>query len=63
MMLHTDAFNKNAKSKMSKADYVRNAASAEVPVEILEVGSRSIHCRMSVPDLFLRPILSTSTTI
>ena len=38
MMLHTDAFNKNAKQKMSKADYVRNASSSEVPIEILEVG-------------------------
>lgn len=37
MMLHTDAFNRNAKNKMSKADYVRNTSSSRVPVEILEV--------------------------
>ncbi|KDN52206.1 hypothetical protein K437DRAFT_266751 [Tilletiaria anomala UBC 951] len=36
MMLHTDHFNKNAKQKMSKADYVRNASSSEAPIEVLE---------------------------
>lgn len=36
MMLHTDAFNRNAKTKMSKADYVKNTASSGVPQDILE---------------------------
>lgn len=36
MMLHTDAFNRNAKQKMSKTDYIRNTSSSNVPTEILE---------------------------
>ncbi|SPO20708.1 uncharacterized protein UTRI_00184 [Ustilago trichophora] len=36
MMLHTDAFNKNAKNKMTKVDYLRNTGSSGVPTEILE---------------------------
>ncbi|PWZ02887.1 hypothetical protein BCV70DRAFT_183351 [Testicularia cyperi] len=36
MMLHTDAFNKNAKNKMTKADYLRNTSASGVPTEILE---------------------------
>ncbi|CAO1636652.1 unnamed protein product [Parajaminaea phylloscopi] len=36
MMLHTDAFNKNAKNKMSKVDYVKNTASSGVPQDVLE---------------------------
>jgi hypothetical protein len=36
MMLHTDAFNKNAKNKMSKADYVRNSSSSGVAQDVLE---------------------------
>ncbi|EPQ32093.1 uncharacterized protein PFL1_00290 [Pseudozyma flocculosa PF-1] len=36
MMLHTDAFNKNAKHKMTKADYLRNTGPSGVPTEILE---------------------------
>ncbi|KAE8229327.1 hypothetical protein CF326_g5703 [Tilletia indica] len=36
MMLHTDAFNRNAKHKMTKADYVKNTAAGGVPTEILE---------------------------
>lgn len=36
MMLHTDAFNRNAKVKMSKADYVKNSSSSGVPQDILE---------------------------
>lgn len=36
MMLHTDAFNKNAKQKMTKQDYLRNTASSGVRDEILE---------------------------
>lgn len=36
MMLHTDVFNKNNKSKMSKADYVRNTRMEGVSPRILE---------------------------
>ncbi|SNX81458.1 uncharacterized protein MEPE_00163 [Melanopsichium pennsylvanicum] len=36
MMLHTDAFNRNAKNKMTKVDYLRNTGSSGVPTEILE---------------------------
>ncbi|CAO1615365.1 unnamed protein product [Sympodiomycopsis kandeliae] len=36
MMLHTDAFNRNAKVKMTKADYVKNSSSSGVPQDILE---------------------------
>lgn len=36
MMLHTDAFNRNAKNKMSKADYVKNTSSSGVPQDVLE---------------------------
>lgn len=37
MMLHTDVFNKNNKSKMTKADYVRNTRLEDVPPLVLEV--------------------------
>lgn len=36
MMLHTDAFNRNAKNKMTKADYIKNTSSSGVPQDILE---------------------------
>lgn len=35
MMLHTDTFNKNAKQKMSKPDYIRNTSASGVAPEIL----------------------------
>lgn len=37
LMLHTDAFNKNVKRKMSKEDFVKNTRIDGVPPEILEV--------------------------
>jgi hypothetical protein len=37
MMLHTDAFNRHNKNKMSKADYVRNTRLDGVPPLVLEV--------------------------
>ena len=37
MMLHTDAFNKHNKNKMSKADYVRNTRMEGVSPLVLEV--------------------------
>lgn len=43
IMLHTDAFNKSNKRKMSKADYVKNTRLPGVPPEVLEVSS-SGHC-------------------
>nr|OQO31412.1 hypothetical protein B0A51_02202 [Rachicladosporium sp. CCFEE 5018] len=35
MMLHTDAFNKNNKRKMTKEDYVKNTSGQQVDAEIL----------------------------
>ena len=36
-MLHTDAFNKSVKKKMTKEEFVRNVKIEGVPEEILEV--------------------------
>ncbi|KAJ1311098.1 hypothetical protein OPQ81_009601 [Rhizoctonia solani] len=36
MMLHTDAFNKNNKNKMTKADYVKNTRMPGLPPEVLD---------------------------
>jgi len=36
-MLHTDAFNKSNRRKMTKADYVKNTSLPGVETEILEV--------------------------
>lgn len=41
MMLHTDAFNKHNKNKMSKADYVRNTRMEGVSPLVLEVSHQS----------------------
>jgi hypothetical protein len=38
-MLHTDAFNKSNKRKMTRAAYVRNARLPGVASEVLDVGS------------------------
>ena len=40
MMLHTDAFNKHNRNKMTKADYVRNTRLDGVPPVVLEVGDK-----------------------
>lgn len=37
MMLHTDAFNRSNKNKMTKADYVKNTRLPGVPPEVLDV--------------------------
>lgn len=37
IMLHTDAFNKSNKRKMTKADYVKNTRLPGVPAEVLDV--------------------------
>lgn len=36
-MLHTDAFNKSNKRKMTKADYMKNTKLVGVPMEVLDV--------------------------
>ena len=41
IMLHTDAFNRSNKRKMSKADYIKNTKLVGVPTEVLDV--RKIH--------------------
>ena len=37
IMLHTDAFNKSNKRKMTKADYIKNTRLPGVPPEVLDV--------------------------
>ena len=37
LMLHTDAFNKSVKRKMTKEEFVKNSRIDGVPPEILEV--------------------------
>jgi Sec7-like guanine-nucleotide exchange factor len=37
IMLHTDAFNKSNKNKMTKADYVKNTRLDGVSPEVLDV--------------------------
>jgi len=39
IMLHTDAFNKSNKSKMTRADYVKNTKMDGIPTELLEIPS------------------------
>jgi hypothetical protein len=39
IMLHTDAFNKSNKHKMTKADYLRNTRLPGVAPEVLDVSS------------------------
>ena len=39
-MLHTDAFNKSNKRKMTKADYIKNTQLAGIYPEVLEVRGR-----------------------
>lgn len=42
MMLHTDAFNKSNKNKMTKADYVKNTRMDGVPPLVLEVSDMRV---------------------
>lgn len=42
IMLHTDAFNKSNKRKMTKADYVKNTKLPGVASEVLEVPTTSL---------------------
>lgn len=65
MMLHTDAFNRNNKNKMTKADYVRNTGLDGVPASVLEVsfvGRRSLMFRLSTTTSPSRPLFSLRTT-
>ena len=39
IMLHTDAFNKSNKRKMTKADYIKNTKLVGVPTEVLDVST------------------------
>lgn len=41
-MLHTDAFNKSNKRKMTKADYLKNTAISGVIPEVLDVRLKSM---------------------
>ena len=38
-MLHTDAFNKSNKRKMTKADYIKNTRLPGIAPEVLDVSS------------------------
>ena len=40
IMLHTDAFNRSNKRKMTKADYIKNARLEGVPTEVLDVSKK-----------------------
>jgi len=42
IMLHTDAFNKSNKRKMTKADYIKNTQLAGIFPEVLEVRERPV---------------------
>ena len=37
IMLHTDAFNKSNKRKMTKVDYIKNVKPLGIPMEVLDV--------------------------
>jgi hypothetical protein len=50
IMLHTDAFNKSNKRKMTKADYVKNTSLPGVPPEVLDV--------REIPLLHLRLLIT-----
>jgi hypothetical protein len=41
IMLHTDAFNKSNKRKMSKPDYIKNTRLPGVAPEVLDVSCRN----------------------
>lgn len=49
-MLHTDAFNKSNKHKMTKADYIRNTSLPGVAPEVLDV-RRSLQTCIAVPSI------------
>jgi len=51
-MLHTDAFNKSNKRKMTKADYIKNTRLAGIYPEVLEVRGRLAWLSASLTPLF-----------
>jgi Sec7-like guanine-nucleotide exchange factor len=59
IMLHTDAFNKSNKRKMTKADYIKNTRLPGVPPDVLDV-SFSKSCMLFMVS---SSVSSTSTTI
>ena len=50
-MLHTDAFNKSNKRKMTKADYIKNTRLPGVATEVLDVSHFSSDTSRSHRDL------------
>ncbi|KAF7791941.1 hypothetical protein EIP86_002967 [Pleurotus ostreatoroseus] len=57
IMLHTDAFNKSNKRKMSKADYIRNTRLPGVPPEVLDCFYDNI---VFVPFIFIEDPLDVN---
>jgi hypothetical protein len=51
-MLHTDAFNKSNKRKMTKADYIKNTQLVGIYPEVLEVRGRLTWLLASLTPLF-----------
>ena len=41
IMLHTDAFNRHNKHKMTKPDYIKNTRLPDLPPEVLDVSCES----------------------
>ena len=50
IMLHTDAFNKSNKRKMTKPDYVKNTRLPGVPPEVLDVSQLVTVCTLTWTD-------------
>lgn len=59
-MLHTDAFNKSNKRKMTKADYIKNTRLPGVAPEVLDV--RSGIGWSDTPELILDASSASTTT-
>lgn len=55
IMLHTDAFNKSNKHKMTKADYIKNTSLPGVAPEVLDVcySPHLNHCSLNPFQVFL----------
>jgi len=51
-MLHTDAFNKSNKRKMTKADYIKNTQLDGIYPEVLEVSERLALATFMLTSLF-----------
>lgn len=49
IMLHTDAFNKSNKRKMTKADYMKNTRLPGVAPEVLDVSPQLVRPIESLP--------------